>query len=98
MAGHSSEPEPPPQVTTQTRTWSGAAGSLVVQCRGRAVSFKGATPADGWSLEIEDRGPGRVEVTFRGNGDSESEVSVRSECSGGAPVFDVEDHGSDDSD
>jgi hypothetical protein len=73
------------------RTWSGAAGVVTVQCRGAAVSLVGAQPsADGYTVDVEERGPQRVEVELRQGGDDGAETRVRATCSGGVPVIDVE--------
>jgi cytoskeletal protein RodZ len=73
------------------RTWSGAAGVVTVQCRGAAVSLVGAQPsADGYAVDVEDRGPERVEVELQQAGEDGAETRVRARCAGGSPVFDVE--------
>ncbi len=73
------------------RTWSGAAGVVTVQCRGAAVSLVGAQPsADGYTVDVEERGPERVEVELQQRGDDGAETRVRATCSRGTPVIDVE--------
>ncbi|MBS45935.1 MAG: hypothetical protein CMH83_22735 [Nocardioides sp.] len=77
------------------RTWTGSAGVVTVECRGAAASLVGAQPsADGYYVEVKDRGPGRVEVEFEGRGDEDgAETRVRAECVGGTPTFEVRSDG-----
>jgi hypothetical protein len=82
-------PDPGPR--PQERTWAGSAGSVTARCAGGTISLVSATPADGWRMEVEDRGPGRVRVELRSGDDGEErEVEVRAECSGGVPGFRVD--------
>ena len=83
----SSPPAPPPVARAELRTWSGSPGSLTVSCTGRQVSFRSATPSDGWSFERGGSSGEDVEVTFKSG---ESEVQVRATCSGGVPQFAVQ--------
>lgn len=82
-----SRPSSPPPPRTELRTWSGAPGSLTVACAGGQVSFRSATPSNGWTFERGDSSGEDVEVTFKSG---ESEVQVRGTCSGGVPQFRVE--------
>jgi hypothetical protein len=72
---------------TQTRTWSGAAGSVTVACTGRTARLKGTSPSDGWHVEVGNSSGGEVEVTFKKN---EAEVQVKATCVGGVPRFQAE--------
>lgn len=83
---------PAPRPTTVTRTWSDAGGRVGVSCTGSRVVLGSASPADGWQVEVGDRGPEKVEVTFRSGG---SEVQLKASCSGGEPRFAVESHSDD---
>ena len=76
-----------PQVRTETRTWSGAAGSVTVSCTGHTARFKGASPNDGWSVERGDTVGDSIEVKFEKNG---TEVQVHASCVGGVPRFQTE--------
>jgi hypothetical protein len=89
VARPSSQPTsaPPPAARAEVRTWSGSAGSLTVSCTGREVSFRSATPSDGWSFERGDSSGEDIEVTFKSG---EGEVQVRATCSGGVPQFRVQ--------
>jgi hypothetical protein len=69
------------------RAWQGAAGIVIAECRGSAISLKGAQPASGWSVEVDDTGPDRVRVEFE-SGDARTRVEAR--CAGGAPEFEVD--------
>ncbi len=92
-------PSDPPATTTapstsagpaaQRRSWSGSAGLVIVDCRGDAASLVVAQPsADGYAVEVKDRGPSRVEVEFQGRGDEDgAEATIVASCVGGVPVF-----------
>jgi hypothetical protein len=83
-------PHPPPdQPETQVRSWQGSAGTVTTACRGAAISLQSVTPNDGWQVEVDDRGPGRVRVELTSRGDDEQETRVEAACSGGVPRFEV---------
>jgi hypothetical protein len=82
-------------VQTETRTWSGAAGTVTVSCTGRTARLQGTSPGDGWHVEVGDSSGGEIEVTFKRN---ESEVQVKATCVGGVPRFQVESGSYDGSD
>jgi hypothetical protein len=74
-----------------TRSWQGQGGSVVASCSGPAVSLVAAQPDSGYSVEVSDRGPRRLEVEFEsGDGEDERRSRVRASCSAGAPRFEVE--------
>ena len=83
----SEKSSPQPAARTEVRTWSAAPGSLTVACTGAQLSFRSASPSNGWSLERDEPSGSEIEVTFKSG---ESEVQVRATCSGGAPQFRVE--------
>ena len=78
-----------PTPVGQTDTWRGAAGTVTVTCSGSGVDLGGATPADGYRVEVEQDGEA-VEVMFKRD-EPEDEVKVRATCPGGVPDFEVED-------
>lgn len=80
-----------PSATVQRRTWSGAAGVVTAECRASAISLVGASAsADGYVVEVNDRGPEKLEVHFEGRGGEDgNETEVRAECRGGIPTFSV---------
>ncbi len=82
-----SPPSSQPRPATVTRTWTGTGGRINVSCTGARAALVSASPADGWQVEVGDRGPEEVESAFRSSG---SEVQVRVRCSGGEPRFEVE--------
>lgn len=84
------EPTQQPSPQTQVRSWQGAAGTVTAACTGDRISLQSVTPSDGWGVEVGDRGPEHIEVTFRTGGEDERETRVKAECSGGAPRFAVE--------
>jgi hypothetical protein len=64
---------PPPVPATQR--YSSAGGSIVVQITAGAVSLVSNTPADGFTANVHDDGPDRVEVRFD-RGDTEWRIRV----------------------
>jgi hypothetical protein len=80
-----------PQKSPRPRvaSWEGAAGSVAVRCRGPVASLASATPADGWAVEVADRGPDRVEVELRRD-EPDGRVQVRSECVRGIPRLTID--------
>lgn len=91
----SDESDPEPEPTVVRRTWSGPAGSVTARCTGGDVSLQSASPNDGWTVEVEKRGPDEVEVEFRER-DGDRRTKVDAECSGGVPRFSVENEGGDE--
>ena len=57
-------------------------------CTGDRVRLQGATPADGYRVEVEQEGTAVV-VQFERE-DPDDEVHVRATCIGGRPRFDTE--------
>ncbi len=78
------------------KTWRGAAGTVTVECSSGDIELRGATPADGYRVEVEEEHDA-VEVKFSREEPEEDEVKVRATCSGGVPQFQVEDRRSEDS-
>lgn len=74
---------------TRSRTWTGSAGVVTARCAGARIELAGAAAsADGYVVEVKDRGPDRVEVEFEGRGDETvPETRVRAQCVGGVPQF-----------
>lgn len=70
-------------------TWWDDAGTVVAACRGTAIALVRAVPsADGYAVEVEDRGPERLRVDFTGREDeSGREARVEAVCEGGRPRF-----------
>jgi hypothetical protein len=81
-----STPAPPPATTD---SWHGAAGTVTVTCEGGRVRLQGATPANGYRVEVEQE-DGAVVVQFQRD-DPEDEVQVRATCVDGQPRFSVAD-------
>lgn len=88
----SSSSSAPAKPAVEQATWTGPAGALTVECRGATIALVGAYPsADGWAVEVKDRGPERVEAEFEGRGDQEgAETRVRAECVSGVPRFEAQ--------
>lgn len=75
---------------TQRRTWQGSGGYVSVECQGPRISLVAAQADAGFRVEVGNRGPEEVEVTFVGQGDEERQSEVHAHCGGGAPVFEVQ--------
>lgn len=70
MAPPSTEPPTTPATVEWTvRTINSQGGTVIVRHRPGEVELKAATPAAGFSVEIDDRGPDRVRVEFEGEDD-----------------------------
>jgi hypothetical protein len=94
-----SPPEPPAEPAAQRRTWNGPGGLLTAQCRGAMVSLVAAQPEGGYAVEVHDRGPEELEVTFEAREDDSGQKSeVRARCLDGVPHFEsrTEHEGGDD--
>ena len=77
------------------RTWNGAAGLVVAECRRAAIDFVSAQPSSGWSIEVEHTGPDDVRVEFEAD---EAKVRVEAVCVDGVPSFTVTSEGAGESD
>jgi uncharacterized membrane protein YgcG len=69
------------------RTWDVAGGQVGALCTGAAIRLLYATPLDGWTVEVHDTGPERLEVRFDR---SEGRSRVRAQCVGGTPQLDAQ--------
>ena len=76
---------------TVSKTFAVQGGTVAAACTGSSVALKSAQPQDGWRVEVENRGPEELEITFRSG---ENETEVRIACSAGTPV--LHSGGSDD--
>jgi hypothetical protein len=82
-------PDPPAQVK-RTSTWQGEEGLLRVSCTGADLQLEGATPADGYEIDQNERRSGsEIEVRFRSI-DGDRRVEIEARCAGGVPAFAVE--------
>jgi hypothetical protein len=86
----SSSPPTTPQSTANTDTWLDSAGTITVTCEGDAIHLQGATPANGYRVEVEHEDEAIV-VQFERD-DPADEVHVRATCVNGRPHFEVEGH------
>jgi hypothetical protein len=82
----------PPAGPTNLRTLTGTAGFVIAGCTPAGAVLISWTPAQGYSIERADPGPGGeyAEVRFRSgggrSGKGNGEVRVRVRCVGGVPV------------
>ena len=69
-------------------TWTGTAGTVTVQCTGSAIALQAATPASGYSAEVDESGPEHVEVELESD---DSEATVEAACVNGQPHFEADE-------
>jgi len=87
-APSTSAPQEPAQPADLVRrTWRGAAGFVVAECRGAAISLGAAQPNSGWWIEVDHTGPDDLRVEFENDG---ARVRVEASCVGGTPSFAVD--------
>ena len=60
-------------VSSYTKTYDTEAGSVRITVSGDSVTFAGATPLPGWTVELENSGPEEVSVHFERNEDEDEE-------------------------
>ena len=72
---------------TQRRSWSGAAGHVVAECRGLSAELVSAFPNAGWRYTIGSRGPAQVRVRFTRTSGDDTSVAVDARCVAGVPHF-----------
>lgn len=70
--------------STVSKTFAVQGGTVAAACTGASVALKSAQPHDGWRVEVDNRGPDELEITFRA-GEDETEVKIR--CSAGTPIL-----------
>jgi hypothetical protein len=89
-------PDPAPAAPSDVaRTWDVAGGQVGAVCSGTTIGLLHATPAAGWSVEVEHAGPAELEVEFSRDDD---DSRVRAECVAGTPeITHRGDDGDDDS-
>jgi hypothetical protein len=78
------------QVPAGTQAFSSVGGSIVVAVNGSSLSLVSTSPAAGYTAEVHDSGPGRVEVRFSNGG---TEWRIRVELGGGGLVPEITQHG-----
>jgi hypothetical protein len=67
-------------------TWTGDAGKFTARCTDESIALVAATPADGYIVEVKDRGPVQLQLEFERSG-AAAESRVRATCINGSPVF-----------
>jgi hypothetical protein len=75
---------------SEEQAYSSAGGSIVVLLSNGQVSLVSNTPAAGYSAEIDDNGPSRVEVRFTSG---QTEWRIRIELDSGALTSEITQHG-----
>lgn len=91
-SGPSSPPAGPSAVR---RTWQGAGGLVIADCRGSAISLVSSSADAGFRVEVKGRGPEELELDFEGQGEEGRETQVKARCESGIPVFEVDTTGDD---
>jgi hypothetical protein len=69
-------------------SWSGTAGRVTATCRAQRIKLDAAVPADGFTVEVGNRGPETLEVEFHRTG-GEDELQIKGTCRGDGPGFTV---------
>jgi hypothetical protein len=80
---------PPTAPTVQDFPYSSAGGSIVVRLSGGALSLLSSSPAGGYTAEVHDSGPSRVEVRFS---DGSTEWRIRVDLVDGQPQPEITSH------
>lgn len=80
---------PAPAPTPVARTWTVAGGVVSVACTSQTISLLSASPADGWRVKIESRGPDRISLEFTSG---EKETKVGGTCVAGVPQQSTTEH------
>jgi hypothetical protein len=70
--------------------WSGQVGRVTATCRAQKIRLDAAVPADGFTVEIANRGPETLEIEFTQN-QADREFTVRGVCRTDGPRFSVEE-------
>lgn len=68
--------------------WTGAAGTVTVQCTGDTIALQAATPANGYAVEVDEHGPEEVKVEFESE---DVDAEVEAICTGGVGRFHAEE-------
>ncbi len=84
-SGASTSTSSPPAWSVRTITSPG--GTVVVRYRPNEVVLQAATPASGFSVEVDDAGPPKVRVEFEG----EDDVRVEAEWNDGQLDVEIDD-------
>jgi hypothetical protein len=79
-------PAPAPPPAPRAFTWRGTAGSVTVACDGSTISLQAASPANGFTVDVREAGPEKVDVRLEAE---DEEADVDAECESGQAVFDV---------
>jgi hypothetical protein len=62
--------------SSYTKTYDTDAGSVRITVSGESVTFAGAIPLPGWTVELENSGPEEVNVHFERNDDEGDEEEI----------------------
>ena len=81
-------PAPAPAAAPAAFQWTGAAGTVTVQCTGDTIALQAATPANGYAVEVDEHGPEEVKVEFESE---DVDAEVEAICTGGVGRFHAEE-------
>jgi uncharacterized protein YcnI len=70
-----------PTTLAEADTFDTVAGSVRITVSGESVTFAGATPLPGWTVELENSGPEEVKVHFERNEDEDEEEEIEFKAS-----------------
>jgi hypothetical protein len=90
IPGPGTVPAPAPAPAVE-QAFSSAGGSITVTVANGAVSLASSSPAPGFTAEVHDNGPSRVEVRFFSSGGQEWRIRI--ELRGGGLTSEITEHG-----
>ncbi len=88
-SGSTTGPTASPGPAAERRTWQGAGGLVIAECRRSAISLVSYSADPGFRVEVGDPGPEHLEVHFEGQGEEGRETELKADCVAGVPEFDV---------
>lgn len=79
---------PAPAAAPAAFQWTGAAGTVTVQCTGDTIALQAATPANGYAAGVDEHGPEEVKVELESE---DADTEVEAICAGGVARFHAEE-------
>jgi hypothetical protein len=78
---------------------AGLPGSVSITVTGASVTFAGATPLPGWTVEVKNSGPEEVKVHFERNDDEDEKIEFKAKVEDGeldVKISEDREHDEDD--
>ena len=94
-SGSTTGPTASPGPAAERRTWQGAGGLVIAECRRSAISLVSYSADPGFRVEVGDPGPEHLEGHFEGQGEEGRETELKADCVAGVPEFEVDTSGDD---